>query len=156
MRYSKTILKSTSCCLLLFFVLSCLLIESFSLEVLSTTSNSTSSSSSNKTDLNDISSKFAHLISSTFLPGGANLLTVDGTPTCCWLPPPNGWSTGFMATALTFGHLFLSLFILWKTLPALRIGLSILSPPAMSPIIALESPGRVFLVPDGSLTLVLL
>lgn len=161
----------------------CLLFETFSLEVLSTTSNSTSSSGGDETDLSmwlaslnnrsrcrdntdiycciyekifSIFVEHSIVIKITFLPGGAYLLTVDGTPTCCWLPPPKGWSTGFMATALTLGHLFLSLFILWNLLPAFKTGLSTLSPEAIIPIIALASPGRVFLAPDGSLTLVLL
>lgn len=39
----------------------------------------------------------------TFWPGGAQRETVDAWPMCCWLPPPWGWSTGFMATPRTCG-----------------------------------------------------
>jgi hypothetical protein len=42
-----------------------------------------------------------------------------------------------------------------RKIPAFKIGFSVLPPPATIPIIALASPHKVFLAPDGSLTLVL-
>lgn len=39
----------------------------------------------------------------TFWPGGAERRTVVAWPTCWWLPPPWGCSTGFMATPRTCG-----------------------------------------------------
>jgi len=92
--------------------------------------------------------------SPTLAPGGAYLEMVDGWPICCWLPPPCGCSTGFIATPLTTGQTFLFLAYLWYWFPAFKIGLSVLYPPAIIPIIALASPGSVFLEPDGNLTLV--
>lgn len=65
-----------------------------------------------------------------------------------------GWSTGFMATPLTLGQTFRNLLYLWNYLPALRIGFSVLPPPAINPTVALQSELSVFLVPDGNLTLV--
>jgi hypothetical protein len=46
-------------------------------------------------------------------------------------------STGFMATPLVFGQLFLLDFALKNALPALSNGLSTLPPPAMIPTVAL-------------------
>ena len=74
---------------------------------------------------------------------------------CCWLPPPCGWSTGFIATPLTLGQTFLFLEYLWNWFPAFKIGLSVLCPPATNPTMALASPAMVFLAPEGSLILVL-
>jgi len=91
-----------------------------------------------------------------FLPLETSLLTVVGWPTCWWLPPPCGCSTGFIATPLTLGQCFLFPFILNQELAALRSGLSVLWPPAQIPTMALQPPMMVFLVPDGSLTLVFL
>ena len=39
-----------------------------------------------------------------------------------------------MATPLTLGHSFLLTLYLWKALPALRRGLSVLPPPATTPV----------------------
>ena len=47
----------------------------------------------------------------TFLPGGARLETVEGLPMWCSLPPC-GWLTAFILTPLGFGqNLFLALAI---------------------------------------------
>ena len=92
----------------------------------------------------------------TFLPLEVSLLMVDGWPICCWLPPPWGCSTGFIATPLSLGQFFLFPLNLYHDLLALRSGLSVLCPPATTPIIALQVPTIVFLVPDGSLILVFL
>merc|ERR1712062_913995 len=83
----------------------------------------------------------------TFLPEEAPRLTVEAFPICRWLPPPWGCSTGFMATPRTFGQLFLFTLYLWKALPALRIGLSILPPPAIHPTMARLAEGITFLHP---------
>ena len=91
-----------------------------------------------------------------FLPLDVSLLTVVGCPTCWWLPPPCGCSTGFIATPLTLGQCFLFPFALNQELAALRSGLSVLCPPAQTPTMALQVPWTVFLVPDGSRTLVFL
>ena len=91
-----------------------------------------------------------------FLPLETSLLTVDGWPICWWLPPPWGCSTGFMATPLTLGQLFLLPLALYQELAALRSGLSVLWPPAQIPTMALQVDTTVFLVPDGSLILVFL
>lgn len=91
----------------------------------------------------------------TFWPAEANLLIVPGLPKCLWLPPPWGWSTGFILTPPTTGNLFLCLLYLWKRVPAFMIGFSFLPPPAMIPTVALQLPLMVFLAPEGSLILVL-
>ena len=90
----------------------------------------------------------------TFWPAEAYLLMVPGLPKCLWLPPPWGWSTGFILTPATWGNLFLSLLNLWKRTPAFMIGFSFLPPPAIIPTVALQFPGMVFLDPDGNLILV--
>lgn len=81
---------------------------------------------------------------------------VEALPMCWWLPPPWGCSTGFIATPLTLGHFFLWQWYLWNLLPAFKTGLSVLPPAATKPTIALASPLKVFLAPEGNLTLVLL
>merc|ERR1719239_63556 len=91
----------------------------------------------------------------TFFPEEAPRLTVEAFPICWWLPPPWGCSTGFMATPRTLGQLFLFTLYLWYARPALRIGLSILPPPAIHPTMARLAEGITFFEPDGSLTLVL-
>merc|ERR1712080_782099 len=60
------------------------------------------------------------------------------------------------ATPRTFGQLFLFTRYLWKALPALRMGLSILPPPAIHPTMARLAEGITFLEPEGSFTLVFL
>lgn len=90
----------------------------------------------------------------TFLPLDLSRRTVDGWPICWWLPPPWGCSTGFIATPLTLGQWFLFPFCLYQARLALSSGFSVLWPPATTPTIALQPPTMVFLVPDGSLTLV--
>lgn len=89
-----------------------------------------------------------------FCPGQASLLMVLGCPICWWLPPPWGCSTGFMATPLTYGQFFLLFLNFHLAVPAFRSGLSVLPPPAIRPIMALDRPEIVFLCPEGSLILV--
>ena len=64
---------------------------------------------------------------------------------CLWLPPPCGWSTGFITTPLTCGKDFLILLYLWNKLPAFKTGLSVLPPPATIPTVHLHNPDTVFL-----------
>merc|ERR1719242_1329817 len=88
-------------------------------------------------------------MSPTFAPGQAERAAVVGCPTCWWLPPPCGCSTGFMAEPRTFGQELRFTRYLWKLLPALSTGLSIRPPPATMPTIARHEEGRFFREPDG-------
>src|ERR1035437_646428 len=90
----------------------------------------------------------------TFRPGGAFRLTVFGRPGCCQPPPPNGWSTTFMATPRTRGYFAALERILWNFLPALTKGLSRRPPPATIPIIARQCGWSHFISPLGSCTTV--
>src|SRR6056297_3584655 len=91
-------------------------------------------------------------MSPTFRPGGAFRETDLGLPGCCRPPPPNGWSTAFIATPRTRGHLVPRDFILWYLLPALTNGFSVRPPPATTPIVARHSGLRRLTSPEGSFT----
>merc|ERR1719316_2130610 len=79
----------------------------------------------------------------TFMPGGAPRFAVVGWPTCWWLPPPCGCSTGFIATPRTLGQQLRFTLYLWWLPPALSIGLSMRPPPATRPMIARHVDGTV-------------
>jgi len=59
-----------------------------------------------------------------------------------------------LATPLILGQFYNLALCLWKETPAFKIGFSVLPPPAMIPTMALTDPFKVFLDPDGNLTLV--
>merc|ERR1719264_362145 len=88
-------------------------------------------------------------MSPTFAPGHEDRAAVVGCPTCWWLPPPCGCSTGFMAEPRTLGQELRFTRYLWKLLPALSTGLSIRPPPATMPTIARQVEGRFFRAPEG-------
>merc|ERR1719328_268043 len=67
-------------------------------------------------------------MSPTFWPGQDSRDEVVGCPTCWWLPPPCGCSTGFMAEPRTFGQQLRLTRYLWKLLPAFKTGLSMRPP----------------------------
>src|SRR6056297_666334 len=91
-------------------------------------------------------------MSPTLRPGGA-LREIDlGLPGCWRPPPPNGWSTAFIATPRTRGYFVPRAFILWCFLPALTYGLSVRPPPATTPMVARHCGSRRFISPEGSLT----
>merc|ERR1719171_2353357 len=85
----------------------------------------------------------------TFIPGGAPRYTVVGCPTCWWLPPPCGCSTGFIAEPRTLGQQLRFTLYLWKLFPAFRTGLSMRPPPATMPTTARHVDGIDFREPDG-------
>merc|ERR1712190_282328 len=86
----------------------------------------------------------------TFFPAHEARATVVGWPTCWWLPPPCGCSTGFIAEPRVLGQQFLFTRYLWKLLPALSTGLSMRPPPATIPTTARQLDGIVFREPDGN------
>merc|ERR1719463_695257 len=85
----------------------------------------------------------------TFAPGGALRLVVVGCPTCWWLPPPCGCSTGFMAEPRTLGQELRLTRYLWKLFPAFNTGLSMRPPPAVMPTTARHVAGTVLREPEG-------
>src|SRR6056297_3405605 len=89
-------------------------------------------------------------MSPTFRPGGASRETDLGLPGCWRPPPPNGWSTAFIATPRTRGHLVPRAFILWYLFPALTIGFSVRPPPATTPMVARHCGSRRLASPLGS------
>merc|ERR1712118_504417 len=92
----------------------------------------------------------------TFLPGADARAIVVGWPTCWWLPPPCGCSTGFMALPRTFGQQLRLTLYLWKLFPALSTGLSRRPPPATMPTTPRHEEVMVLRVPDGKRTRVFL
>merc|ERR1719161_2662823 len=88
----------------------------------------------------------------TFIPGGGPRYTVVGCPTCWWLPPPCGCSTGFIAQPRTLGQQLRFTRYLWKLLPALSTGLSMRPPPATIPTMARHFAFKVFREPEGIFT----
>merc|ERR1719189_1423803 len=94
-------------------------------------------------------------MSPTFAPGQAERAAVVGCPTCWWLPPPWGCSTGFMAEPRTFGQELRFTRYLWKLFPALRTGLSMRPPPATMPMTARHVDGTVLREPEGKRSCVL-
>ena len=91
-------------------------------------------------------------MSPTFRPGGASRETDFGLPGCWRPPPPNGWSTAFIATPRTRGHLVPRAFILWCFFPALTYGFSVRPPPATTPMVARQSGLSRLTSPEGSFT----
>merc|ERR1719436_1123888 len=85
----------------------------------------------------------------TFWPGTAAREIVVGWPTCWWLPPPCGCSTGFIAEPRALGQQLRLTRYLWKLLPAFSTGLSILPPPAAMPTTARHVAGTVLREPEG-------
>merc|ERR1712093_729073 len=88
----------------------------------------------------------------TFWPGTQARPEVVGCPTCWWLPPPWGCSTGFMATPRTLGQQLRFTRYLWYARPALSMGLSMRPPPATMPMVPRQEFNTHFLEPEGRRT----
>src|SRR3990172_10837417 len=93
------------------------------------------------------------LINPTFLPGGAFLFGVFGLPICLPLPEPNGWSTAFIATADVSGYNLPLALIACHFFPALTNGFSLLPPPEITPIVALQPGFNVTCFFEGKITI---